>query len=158
MSDDTIKKFDENFFKMAEQKKEELFQELERGGGTVAEKEKEHIRRLVNEFAAPLESKAFESGKLAGLAEADENRRTRAMEEMAIERGLVVDPSIETSYLDDKASTKKRDVKKAGPMEQARLLAQEAKEFVATEEKAGRTVAMAEAIKHVYEKAGVPTR
>ena len=37
-------------------------------------------------------------------------------------------------------------------------MANRAKEFVATEEKAGRSVTMAEAMKHVYEKAGVPTR
>lgn len=51
--------------------------------------------------------------------------------------------------------------KTADPREQianAQKLAKEAKEFVATEEKAGRTVTMAEAMKHVYEKAGVPTR
>jgi hypothetical protein len=61
--------------------------------------------------------------------------------------------------------TKKESVKDAqktaDPREQvagAQKLAKEAKEFVATEEKAGRTVTMAEAMKHVYEKAGVPTR
>ena len=150
---DTITKFDENFFKMAEQKKQELCQSAD-GSGTLAEKEKERIRKLVDEFAAPLEAKAFQAGKRAGLAEADENRRTRAMEEMAIERGLVVDPT-------KKQEVKKDDKKAADPMEKqvmARKMAEEAKEFVATEEKAGRTVTMAEAVKHVYEKAGVPTR
>jgi hypothetical protein len=150
---DTITKFDENFFKMAEQKKQELWQSADRAA-PIAEAEKQEIRKLVDEFAAPLEAKAFEAGKRAGLAEADENRRTRAMEEMAIERGLIVDP---TKKQDDK----KADKKVADPMEpqvMARKMAEEAKEFVATEEKAGRTVTMAEAVKYVYEKAGVPTR
>jgi hypothetical protein len=158
---DTITKFDKSFFKMAEQKNQELLR-LADGSDTIVKSDenkpilmsKKELREAVSEFAAPLEAKAFEAGRIAGLAEADENRRTRAMLEMAIERGLVADPT-------KKQEVKKDDKKAADPMEKqvmARKLAEEAKEFVATEGKAGRTVTMAEAVKHVYEKAGVPTR
>jgi hypothetical protein len=60
-----------------------------------------------------------------------------------------------------KEDDKKDDKKAADPMQpqvMARKMAEEAREFVATEEKAGRTVTMTDAVKHVYEKAGVPTR
>jgi len=137
-------KFDVNFFKMAEQKKQELHQ-LADGSVPIAEKEKEDIRKLVNEFAAPLEAKAFEAGKRAGLAEARGNSGNFEREETAIveKAALLVGHGTRT------AAT--RDLSPVG-------LAKEAKEFVATEEKTGRTVTMAEAMKHVYEKAGVPTR
>jgi hypothetical protein len=141
---DTITKFDKSFFKMAEQKNQELLR-LADGSDTIVKSD---------ENKPILMSKAFEAGRIAGLAEADENHRTRAMLEMAIERGLVADPT-------KKQEVKKDDKKAADPMEKqvmARKMAEEAKEFVATEEKAGRTVTMAEAVKHVYEKAGVPTR
>ena len=153
---DTITKFDKSFFKMADQKNQELCRLAD---GTFDENKsilmsKKELREAVSEFAGPLEAKAFEAGRIAGLEEADENRRTRAMTEMAIERGLVADPN-------KKQEVKKDDKKATDPMERqvmARKMAEEAKEFVATEEKAGRTVTMAEAVKHVYEKAGVPTR
>jgi hypothetical protein len=140
----TIEKFDVNFFKVAEQKKQEL-NRLADGSAPVAEKEKQEIRKFVNEFAAPLEAAAFERGRLAGFAEARGNSGNFEREKTAIaeKAALLVGHGTRT------AAT--RDLSPVG-------LAKEAKEFVATEEKAGRTVTMAEAMKHVYEQAGVPTR
>jgi hypothetical protein len=152
----TIEKFDVNFFKTAEQKKQELHQ-LADGSDTIAnfktsEETKQEVRKFVNEFAAPLEAKAFEAGRRAGLAEASENIKTRVMEKIALSRELV-DPTKKESGKDAQKRTDPRE-----QVATAQKLAKEAKEFVATEEKAGRTVTMAEAMKHVYEKAGVPTR
>jgi hypothetical protein len=122
----------------------------DRGFGACPEK-KDATR---NKTPQDLAKRAIEL-QAAGRAQGKELSSAAAVRQAYEEAGVPL--TAQTKKEDDK----KDDKKAADPMERqvmARKMAEEAKEFVATEEKAGRTVTMAEAIKHVYEKAGVPTR
>jgi hypothetical protein len=140
----TIEKFDVNFFKVAEQKKQELDQ-LAAGSCTVSEKEKEDIRSIVNEFAAPLEAKAFEAGRRAGLAEARGNSGNFEREETAI---------VEKAALLIGHGTRTAATRAKSPAD----LAKRANQLQAAARTEGKELSQAAAVRLAYEEAGVPLR
>jgi hypothetical protein len=110
---------------------------------------------LIEQMKADGTSAADAAGKIVA---AEKEKRSKALSNLRADGpnpapAAIIDPTKNESGKDAKKPANAQEAQAI-----AQKLAKEAKEFVATEEKAGRTVTMAEAIKHVYEKAGVPTR
>jgi hypothetical protein len=142
--------FDEAFFKVAERKKQELDRLCATPLPTLAEREKEEIRKIVEEFAAPLEAKAFEAGRLEGLAEAEGRSGNLSKDKTAIVE--------KAARLLGSATTKTAAKRDLSPVDLARDRAIRANELVAAAHAEGKELSQAAAVRLAYEEAGVPLR